>query len=133
MNRGALRTVIKMRISADNREMSTRVSLTVGLTIAALLFGGWRTLMPQADKASEAAGQSADAMIGAVVQAYFTGAEVSLDVQRSATGSYAGASVQAPITLVRADATSYCIQLDRPPLQQHVIGPGGVAVAGPCT
>lgn len=113
--------------------MSTRVSLTVGLTIAALLFGGWRMLIPGADKASEAAGQSADAMIGAVAQAYFTGAEASLEVQRSTTGSYAGASVEQPITLVRADATSYCIQLDRAPLQQHLNGPGGVATAGPCS
>jgi hypothetical protein len=36
------------------------------------------------------------------------------------------------MTLVRADAISYCIQLDSPPAAQHLNGPGGTAEAGPC-
>ena len=107
------------------------MSLTL-VVIVALAFGAWRILAPHAQKASNEAGESADAVVGTVARAYFTGAEASLEVQRSTTGSYAGASLQPPITLVRADAGSYCIQLDRPSLQQHVNGPGGVPASGPC-
>lgn len=89
-------------------------------------------LAPQAERATEAASEGADAVVDTVSRAYFTGAEASLRAQRSATGTYAGAQLQPPVTLVRADEGSYCIQLDRPPLQQHVNGPGGTPVLGPC-
>jgi hypothetical protein len=102
------------------------------VAIAALAFGGWKMIAPQAEKATEAAGESADAVVDTVSRAYFTGAEASLAAQRSATGSYAGTPLQPPVTLVRADASSYCIQLDRPSLQQHVNGPGGAPASGPC-
>jgi len=108
------------------------MSLTVVLVIAALAFGGWRVLMPQAEKATEAAGASADAVVDSISRAYFTAAEASLQAQRSATGSYSGTPLQPPLTLVRADASSYCIQLDRPALQLHVNGPGGAPTPGPC-
>ena len=52
--------------------------------------------------------------------------------QRSATGSYAGAVVQPPLTLVRADATSYCLQLQKGAVLQHLVGPGGTTAPGPC-
>jgi hypothetical protein len=101
--------------------------------IVAVAFGGWRLLAPQADKVSDAAGQSADAVIDGVTRAYFTSAEASLQAQRSATGSYAGTRLQPPLTLVRADASSYCIQLDRAPQVLHVTGPGGAPASGPCS
>ena len=101
--------------------------------IAAVAFGGWRLLAPQAHKAAGTAGESADAVIGTVNLAYFTAAEVSLESQRRATGSYVGTPLQPPVTLVRVDAASYCIQLDQPTQVLHLAGPGGAPASGPCS
>ena len=38
--------------AADIRHMSARMGITIGLTLAALAFGGWRMLFPGADSAS---------------------------------------------------------------------------------
>jgi hypothetical protein len=112
--------------------VTVRTTLVL-VVIVAVGFGAWRVLLaPQAQRAANGAGESADALVDTVSRAYFTGAEASLEVQRSTTGSYAGARLESPMTLVRADASSYCIQLDRPPMQAHENGPGGVPVAGPC-
>lgn len=111
--------------------MSIRITFTI-LAIGAAAFGGWFMLNSASDRTTKAAGESADALVDAVARAYFTGAEASLAAQRSATGSFAGAALQPPMTLVRVDETSYCIQLDRPSGQQHVNGPGGVPAPGPC-
>jgi hypothetical protein len=102
------------------------------VVVVAVAFGGWRLLAPQAQKASDAAGESADALVGTVSSAYFTAAQASLEAQRRATGSYAGTPLQPPLTLVRADAAGYCVQLDRPPQVVHLDGPGGSLAAGPC-
>jgi len=123
--------VINAELRADKRVVTVRTSITL-VVIVALAFGAWRILAPQAQKASNAAGESADAVVDTVTSAYFTGAEASLQAQRSATGSYADTRLQSPMTLVHADESSYCIQLDRPSAQMHVDGPGGAPAAGPC-
>ena len=112
--------------------MSSRMYLTVGITIAAVAFGGWRMLLPGADSASSGVSNDVSAMISTTLKASFTGAQASLDAQRIATGSYAGAQVQPPITLVRADATSYCIQLEQGAVLQHLEGPSGAPTPGAC-
>ena len=112
--------------------MSARFGLTIGLTIAAVAFGGWRTLVPGSEMASSGVADEASSLIATTLKASFTGAQASLDAHRTATGSYAGASVQPPITLVRADATSYCIQLQQGVVLQHLEGPGGSPVPGAC-
>ena len=114
--------------------MSARFYVTVGLTIAAVAFGGWRMLLPGADSASSDASSSVSSLISTTLKASFTGAQASLDAQRIATGSYAGTPVQPPITLVRADATSYCLQLEQGTVLQHLEGPGGTGtpVPGAC-
>jgi hypothetical protein len=112
--------------------VTVRTTLVL-VVIVALGFGAWRMLLaPQAQKAANGAGESAGALVDTMSRAYFTGAEASLEVQRSTTGSYVGARLEPPMTLIRADAASYCIQLDRPPAQAHENGPGGVPAAGPC-
>ena len=111
--------------------MTVRTSITL-VVIVALAFVAWRMLAPQAQRASDAAGENAGAVVDTVTRANFTGAEASLEVQRSSTGSYAATPLQPPMTLVRADASSYCIQLDQPSAQMHVDGPGGTPAAGPC-
>jgi hypothetical protein len=112
--------------------MSARLGLTIGLTIAAVAVGGWRMLLPGADKASSDVAAGVTALLSTTTRAAFTGAQASLDAQRNATGSYAGAVVQPPLTLVRADETSYCLQLEQGPVLQHLAGPGGVAAPGAC-
>jgi hypothetical protein len=111
--------------------MSARFGLTIGLTIAAVAFGGWRMLLPGNDSPSAGVSNEVSSLIS-TLQASFTGGQASLDAQRNATGSYAGAVVQPPLTLVRADATSYCLQLRKGAVLQHLTGPGGTAAPGPC-
>jgi hypothetical protein len=112
--------------------MSARFGLSLGLTIAAVAVGGWRMLLPGADSASSDVSNSVSALISTTMRAAFTGAQASLDAQRNATGSYVGAVVQLPITLERADALSYCLQLEQGPVLQHLAGPGGTPLPGAC-
>jgi hypothetical protein len=111
--------------------MSARLGLTIGISIAAVIFGGWRMLLPGTGASSEVS-DSVSSLISTTMRASFTGAQASVDAQRMATGSYAGAVVQPPITLVRADTTSYCLQLDQGAVLQHLVGPGGAPEPGPC-
>ena len=108
------------------------MGITIGLVLATVAFGGWRIMLPGADSASSDVERSVSTMLSTVVKAQFTGAEASLDAQRMATGSYAGAVVQAPIVLVRADETSYCVQLEQGVELQHVLGPAGTPQPGAC-
>ena len=112
--------------------MSARLGLTIGVTLAAVVFGGWRMILPGMDSASSDTADSVSSMISVTMQAAFTGAEASLAAQRTVSGTYAGTPVQPPITLVRADATSYCLQLDQGAAHQHLVGPDGTAQPGPC-
>ena len=112
--------------------MSSRFYLTIGLTIAAVAVGGWKMLLPVGSGSQKEITQSVSGMLNTISGAEFTGAEATLDAQRSATGSYTGAPVTAPITLVRADEASYCIQLVQGSTARHVAGPGGTPAAGPC-
>jgi len=110
----------------------SRLYLTLGITIAAVAFGGWRMLLPGTDAASSGVSSGVSSLLATTLSAAFTGAEASLDAQRNATGSYAGATVQPPVTLVRADDSSYCLELSQGSVLQHVAGPGGSAQPGPC-
>ena len=112
--------------------MSARFGLTIGLTIAAVAFGGWRMLLPGTEGASSDVSDSVSTLISSTMRAAFTGAEASLAAQRTVTGSYAGTLVQPPITLVRADASSYCLQLERGAVLQHLAGPGATPQPGAC-
>jgi hypothetical protein len=112
--------------------MSTRLYLTLGITIAAVVFGGWRMLLPGANSASTDVSDGVSSMLSTVVKAQFTGAEASLDAQRTATGSFAGAPVAPPVVLIRADGSSYCLQLAQGPELQHLSGPGGTPAPGAC-
>jgi hypothetical protein len=49
-------------------------------------------------------------------------------------GTYAGATLPpgTGVTLVRADAGSYCLQADVGGAQEHEVGPQGQPQAGPC-
>ena len=112
--------------------MSARFGLTIGLTIAAVAVGGWRMLLPGVDGSSAGISDSVAGLVRTTTQAAFTGAESSLDAQVTASGSYAGAGVQPPLRLVRADAISYCVELAQGVVLQHLAGPGGTPQPGAC-
>lgn len=113
--------------------LGNRTYLMLGITIAAVAFGGWRMLVPGADSSSQEVATEVSTLLGQATSASFTGAAASLDAQRTATGSYAGAVVAPPLTLVRADDASYCVQLVKGPLVQHLSGPGGTPQPGACS
>jgi Tfp pilus assembly protein PilE len=66
--------------------------------------------------------------------ANFIGAATQLETFRADSGTYVGASLPPSfgVQLVRADATSYCLQAGAGTAVQHYIGPGGTPAAGPC-
>ena len=112
--------------------VSARLYLTLGLTIAAVAFGGWRIVLPGTESASTGVSDSASTLISTTMRAAFTGAEASLAAQYTVSGSYAGTPVQPPLMLVRADAASYCLQLTQGVIAQHLAGPGGTPEPGAC-
>src|SRR5262245_16886990 len=111
--------------------MSSRAWFTIGISIAAVLVGGWRMLIPTPDSA-KTVDKTVSSMLATTTQAAFTGAAASLDAQRTATGSYAGARLAPGMVLVRADAASYCVQTQGPTLVEHEACPGGSPTLGPC-
>ncbi len=112
--------------------LGSRTFLMLGITLAAVAFGGWRMLLPGTGDGSKAVEQVASGLLDQTTRAFFTGAEASLDAQHTATGSYAGTPLIPPLVLVRADESSYCIQLAKGPVLQHEIGPGGAPTPGAC-
>ena len=66
--------------------------------------------------------------------ANFLGAATQLEGFRADNGTYLGATLPPAfgVQLVRADATSYCLQAGVGTALQHYIGPGGTPAAGPC-
>jgi predicted negative regulator of RcsB-dependent stress response len=59
----------------------------------------------------------------------FQQAQTELESFHALNGTYAGASLGGfGVTLVRADASTYCIQ----DTASHLDGPGGAPAAGPC-
>ena len=111
--------------------MSVRTFVILGLVVVAA-FTAWRVLLPTANETAEDAAGGVAALLDTTAQAQFTGAQATLEVQRRTTGSYAGAAIQAPLRLVRADATAYCLELVRGGQVASVSGPGGSPRAGRC-
>jgi hypothetical protein len=62
----------------------------------------------------------------------FQGADAAMQAFFAQSGSYAGAALPpgTGVVLVRADASSYCLQT--PAADLHETGPGGQAQPGPC-
>src|SRR5207244_12982513 len=109
---------------------SARFYLSIGLAAAALVFGGWKTLLPAGGSGSKEVTGAVSTVLASVTSAQFTGARATLDAQRTATGSYEGAPVSPPTTLVRADANSYCIEYAQGPVLPHLVRPGGTTPPG---
>jgi Tfp pilus assembly protein PilE len=79
--------------------------------------------------------QEAEARAEAAVSSInFTQAAMELTAHHVETGTYVGANVTpaSGVTLVRADASSYCLQAGVGDSVQHFTGPGGPAAPEPC-
>jgi len=100
--------------------------------LVALLVAGWLLTAQQRGanaKQSEAIDQARQAATGLTFQQ----AQVQLEQFHALHGTYAGASTAGfDVTLVRADASSYCIQGAAGGSTSHLAGPGGTPAAGGC-
>jgi hypothetical protein len=109
---------------------TNRLIVLVLLAVAA--FGVWRIALPAEKKASSATADAAVSLLDTRTTTRFTVAETNLQLQRQATGSYAGASMPEGAALVRADGSAYCVQVGPPGTVWHLAGPGGTATGGAC-
>jgi Tfp pilus assembly protein PilE len=77
--------------------------------------------------------QAVDQAQQAAATLTFQQAQTQLEQAHALNGTYAGASVAGfGVTLVRADAASYCLQTGSGTAVSHLAGPGGSAASGPC-
>jgi hypothetical protein len=106
------------------------VSLLVSLAVA-----GWLVTaqMKNSGPSAKAASTAISEANQAAAAVSFRQAEAALEQSRSMNGTYAGTSLDGfGVALVRADATSYCIQADQGASVYHDSGPGGSPAPGPC-
>jgi hypothetical protein len=105
------------------------VSILVTLAVVAYLYvQSSNEAGPTSDLAVEAEEQAAQVAAGTSFQQ----AAFALEEQMATTGTYAGAVMPTGVTLVRADAASYCLQAGTAAAVQHLAGPGGSPAPGPC-
>lgn len=105
--------------------------------LVALVIGGYLYT-----KSAQTNGPTSPQMSQAIDQAQATAsatdfreADMSLQASYTQNGTYVGAALPpgSGVILVRADATSYCLQATAADgTAQHEHGPGGQALTGPC-
>lgn len=107
------------------------ISIVVSLALVGILWG----LTMQHSGPTSATAKSAESKASAAVSAVnFTAAATQLEMYHAENATYVGASVPPSfgVTLVRTDASSYCLQAGIGGAAQHFTGPGGAGAAGPC-
>jgi hypothetical protein len=120
--------------AADRRPVARTLGLP--LLLVALLVGGY--LFTQQSKSvgpTSAAVTQAEAQASSAASATsFAAALPALQAWFADHGSYAGVALPPAyaVTVVRADAVSYCLQSGAPPAVSHLSGPGGSPQPGPC-
>jgi len=82
-------------------------------------------------KSTKRAESDATAAVGSL---NFTGGATELEAYKAEHATYAGAVLPPAfgVTVMRADAVSYCLQAGVGGTVQHFVGPGGAPAAGPC-
>lgn len=107
------------------------VSIVVTLALLGIL---WAASMQSSGPTSSSTKNAEQDATAAVSSLNFTAAAPELEAFHAEHGTYAGATV-APsfgVTLVRADAATYCLQSGAGTSTQHYAGPNGAAAAGSC-
>jgi type II secretory pathway pseudopilin PulG len=107
------------------------ISIVVSLALVGIL---WALTMQHSGPTSATAKRAESEATAAVSAMNFTAAATQLELYHTENATYAGATVPPSfgVTLVRADAASYCLQAGVGGAVQHFAGPGGTAAAGPC-
>lgn len=111
-------------------------SLGLPLLLVSLLVGGilfaqqLRSQGPTSPAVTQAETQAQVAAAGTSFEA----ADAAMAAWLADHGSYAGATIDPSYqaTVVRADASSYCLQTVAGSGVEHETGPGGTAAPGPC-
>jgi hypothetical protein len=107
------------------------ISMVCSLALVAVL---WALTMQHSGPTSAQTKKAEQDATAAVSSLNFSAAGPELEAFRAENGTYAGAALSPAfgVTLVRADAASYCLQSGAGTSVQHFTGPGGAAAAGPC-
>ena len=107
------------------------VSIVCSLALVAILMA---LNMQHNGPTSSTAQRAETEATAAVAGLNFTGAATELEAFHAENATYVGAVLPPSfgVTLVRADAASYCLQAGAGTSVQHFIGPGGPSAAGPC-
>jgi outer membrane lipoprotein SlyB len=107
--------------------MARAVSL-VSLLVA-LLVAGWMMTAQHSGTNDRTTSQEIAQAQQSASGVSFQQAQTELEAHHALDGTYAGASLGGfGVSLVRADASSYCIQ----DAASHLDGPGGAVTAGRC-
>jgi Tfp pilus assembly protein PilE len=100
--------------------------------LVALLVAGWLLTAQQRNGTAERS-KAVDQARQAATGLTFQQAQVQLEQFHALHGTYAGASTAGfAVTLVRADASSYCVEATAGGSTSHLAGPGGTPAAGGC-
>jgi hypothetical protein len=105
--------------------------MLVSLAVGGYLFvAQTKSTGPTAPAVTQAETQA----IVAVASTNFQGAQVELQTWFADHATYAGATLSPSdgVTLVRGDASSYCVQTTAGTAVEHENGPGGQPQPGPC-
>jgi Tfp pilus assembly protein PilE len=107
------------------------ISIVVSLALVAIL---WALTMQHSGPTAATTKKAESEATAAVSSLNFTAASTELEAYHAESATYAGATLPPSfgVTLVRADAASYCMQSGVGGSVQHLTGPGGTAATGPC-
>jgi hypothetical protein len=118
----------------------SRGALSIGLTLAALIVGGWRFILPFGSGGGNPPA-AVTHLIGQIVQSRgqnalpaFQSATAALDGYRAAHETYAGAALppSTGVLVLDAGTTSYCLQTGSGAATVHELEPVGNLNLGPC-
>src|SRR5262245_16203765 len=107
------------------------ISIVVSLGVVGIL---WALTMQHSGPTSSTTRRAERDASAAVSAINFTAAATQLEAYHAENATYVGATVPPSfgVTLMRADAASYCLQTGVGGSAQHFVGPSGAAAAGPC-
>jgi hypothetical protein len=114
--------------------MSRAFGLVVVICSLAIVAALWALNARENGPTSKSAKRAETEATAAVGALNFTGAATEIEAYHAEHATYAGADLPPAfgVTLVRADAVSYCLQAGVGGSVQHFAGPGGSPAAGPC-
>jgi len=111
-------------------------SLSLISMLCALAIGGYLFAQQMRDEGptSQGAKKLESRASAAASTANFQAGSTMLQAWFAEHGTYAGAQITPSfgVALMRADATSFCLQSGTGPSAQHETGPGGAPAPGPC-